>query len=78
MSMSCHVVTMSCHARKFGDEGVVEYLQDYMISPIAVKAKDMPSGDVAWNNFPSVLYTAHAVYCALEGLIHLISHTSFT
>jgi hypothetical protein len=24
------------------------------------------------------LYTAHAVYCALEGLIHLISHTSFT
>ena len=59
-------------------QGVVEYLQDYMISPIAVKAKDMPSGDVAWNNFPSVLYTAHAVYCALEGLIHLISHTSFT
>lgn len=28
----------------------------------------MPGGKKAWSNFPNVLYTAHAVYCALEGL----------
>ena len=47
--------------------GVIEYLQDNMIYPCAVKAKDMPT-KAEWNNFPSVLYKAHAVYCALEGL----------
>ena len=58
-------------------QGVVEYLQKYMITPIAVKKKDMPQ-KVAWNNFPSVLYPAHAVYCALEGLLHLISSVVYT
>ena len=52
-------------------QGVVDYLQKNMITPIAVKAKGMSTG-LAWNNFPSVLYPAHAVYCALEGLLNSI------
>ena len=29
MSMSCHVVTMSCHARKFGDVVTRQYVAEY-------------------------------------------------
>jgi hypothetical protein len=54
---------------------VVEYLKRRMLTPINVKARDMPLGQNAWNNFPTVTYTAHAVYCALEGeCLHTIAH----
>ena len=45
----------------------LHYLKAHMLSPIKCKAADMPNGS-AFDNFPQVLYTAHAVYCAQEGL----------
>jgi hypothetical protein len=47
-------------------KGMIQYLKDHVLEPVKVKAVNMPNGR-PFSNFAKVLYTGHAVYCALEG-----------
>ena len=45
---------------------MIRYLKDRLLEPTKVLAKNM-SNKSEFNNFPQILYTSHAVYCAYEG-----------
>ena len=47
-------------------KGVVRYLKDHLLSPTKVLGENM-TNHREFTNFPQVLHTGHAVYCALEG-----------
>ena len=55
-------------------QGVVKYLKDHGLEPIKVRPPRMPRRIGSFTNFPQLLYTAHAVYCALEGNPPLHTH----